>query len=170
MKSIYTLLLLFILSLNSYADERNFWAIEKIELPLTAKKHYPDVLERVNRCIHKHHEDSQACPSVYSDKQQKTFIIESCHEDHYFKKGIYLIEKDNSIHYYPWYQKQFNEWVCQEQCQDKCYYLGLRANINSALNGLIYFYQINLSEGYFNLKVLNEQLKIIDQNNFDYPS
>ncbi|MDY6992805.1 MAG: hypothetical protein SVR94_09415 [Pseudomonadota bacterium] len=50
------------------------------------------------------------------------------------------------------------------------FYLGLRASINSALNGLIYFYQINLSEGYFNLKILNEQLKIIDQNNFDYPS
>lgn len=109
---------------------------------------------------------------IYGDKSLQTVLVESCVRAGGLKTGIYLIENRRDLRYFPQYDAKFNEWVCNGECDSdsNCYYAGLKDRKSGCLRGLIYFYYINLSEGYYNLKLLKDRIKVLDSGKYDYPS
>ncbi len=109
---------------------------------------------------------------ISGDESLQTLLAESCASAEGLKKGIYLIENRRDLRYFPQYDAKFNAWACGGECDSApaCHYAGLKDRKGGYLRGLIYFYYINLSEGYHNLKLLKDRIKVLDSGKHDYPS
>jgi len=83
------------------------------------------------------------------------------------KDGIYIIEP-SGIRYFNWYAPQFNSWSWTEKCVTKkgCYY---RVSLDSSgvIDAIEFHYYINMSDGFYRLKVKKTNLEIIKKFNAD---
>lgn len=85
------------------------------------------------------------------------------------KDGIYIIEP-SGIKYFNWYAPQFNSWSWSEKCRSKkdCYYI-VNLNISGDIDTVEFYYYINMSEGFYRLKVNKSNFEILKHHNNDIP-
>ena len=85
------------------------------------------------------------------------------------KDGLYLFEP-KYVKKFNWYNKKFNLWATVEGCADEesCFY-EIKTD-NNIIIEFKYNYYINLSKGFYKIKVVDKELKIIEEQSINFPS
>jgi len=108
------------------------------------------------------------CFTLYNVK--KIWILEQHCPEKNTKQGIYLIDALGKRKF-NWYDSAFNNWAWQEGCNsDKDCYYKITINNNGEVTELAYHFFINLSEGFYKLKIKNNKLIVSEKKIIDHPS
>ena len=110
--------------------------------------------------------ENLSCSVIYRNKI--IWIVENNCSDS--QEGIYIVKEDKIVKY-GWYDKAFNKWALTEGCRtnEDCFY-NVTLNSNNNIEELSYHFFINLSEGFYKLKINNGQLIIIEKSTINQPS
>jgi len=86
------------------------------------------------------------------------------------KQGIYIFTSEKEM-VFDWYDKSLSQWSLQEGCNDtvSCYYK-INFDKSGNIKKISYSFFINLSEGFYNVKIIDGSLNIIDKKIIDHPS
>ena len=108
----------------------------------------------------------ETCSNLYTNGQLSILEVFCSKES----EGIYIFEK-TEITKFKWYEPRFNLWATREGCNNKkhCFY-EIKIDENNKIIEFIYHFSINLSSGYFRVKIKNKNLQIIEQKITDDPS
>ncbi len=110
----------------------------------------------------------EKCITLYQSKQ--VWVLEQNCPDKNIQQGIYIADSLGTRSF-AWYDAPFNNWAWNEGCNSEkdCYYK-ITVNSKGEATDLVYYFFINLSEGYFKIKIKNNQLIISEKKIVDHPS
>ncbi len=110
--------------------------------------------------------DIETCSNLYTNGELSVLEV-FCLND---SDGLYIFGKNYRTKF-DWYDKEFNLWAASENCnnQDSCFY-ELKVNSNGVVKEFKYSFWINLSEGFYKVKVLNKRLEVIEHQVLNQPS
>ncbi len=110
--------------------------------------------------------DIETCSNLYTNGELSVLEV-FCLND---SDGLYIFGKNHQTKF-DWYDKEFNLWATSEGCnsQDSCFY-ELKIDSNGKVKEFKYYFWINLSEGFYKVKVLGERLEVIEHQILDQPS
>jgi hypothetical protein len=116
--------------------------------------------------------DQSGCAHFYLSPDQRFGIVEACATPAQGERGIYLIFPDGDLDYRSWFDPAFNEWACTEGCNEPgaCYYSIPQPSGDQVVKQLNYFYDINLSHGFYKMELApDHKLRILDKQRIDEP-
>lgn len=85
-------------------------------------------------------------------------------------KDYYIIDSSGATKF-NWFDSTFNTWAWNEGCntKDDCYYI-VTVNSNGKITSFTYKFYINLSEGYYKIKIKDSKLVVTEKSITDHPS
>ncbi len=108
------------------------------------------------------------CFKLYNTK--KIWILEQHCSNNKSEQGLYIFDSAG-MRQFNWYDKHFNNWAWQEGCNtDKDCYYKVTINENGEITDFIYYFYINLNEGFYKIKIENNNLIISEKKIIDHPS
>ena len=122
----------------------------------------PDTIETIVKS------SNSKCTKLYNINN--IWIVEIHCPENIEKQGIYISDT-SGVRRFDWYDKSFNNWAWQEGCNTDidCYY-DVTTNHNGVVTELSYSFFINLSEGYYKLKIRNNEIIVSEKKIVDHPS
>jgi len=110
----------------------------------------------------------EKCVTLYQSKEVS--ILEQHCSEKSIRQGIYIADTLGTRSF-NWYDAPFNNWAWNEGCNSEkdCYYK-IITNSKGEVTNLEYYFFINLSEGYFKIKIKDNQLIISEKKIVDHPS
>jgi hypothetical protein len=105
----------------------------------------------------------ETCSNLYTNGYFSVLEV-YCAND---RNGLYIYGENYQTKF-DWYDIDFNMWALSEGCneEDDCFY-ELLTDGNGIVKQFKYKYFINLSEGYYKVKVNDRSLKVIEKKIFD---
>ncbi len=107
----------------------------------------------------------ESCSNLYTNGQFSILEIFCSKES----EGIYVYEKTEIIKF-KWYKPTFNLWAFREGCNKKDCFYEIKTDKNNKITEFTYHFLINLSTGYFRVKIRDKGLQIMEEKIIDDPS
>lgn len=113
-------------------------------------------------------QNSKSCSILYNSK--KIWVLEQHCAGKTINQGIFITDALGTRSFH-WYDPNFNKWAWQEGCNSEkdCFYK-VTTNKNGEVTELTFYFYINLSEGFYKLKIKNKKLVVTEKKIIDHPS
>jgi hypothetical protein len=99
--------------------------------------------------------DKNRNPRFFLSRDQQVAVVEDCLISASSAVGLYILTASKNRDYYPWYAPAFNQWACNEGCNEEedCFYEAPGPAPNAPVHRLNYHYEINLQSGQYDLEL-----------------